>query len=31
MLRRDLVEAVGGWRVGYEGSQDWDLMLRVTS
>jgi GT2 family glycosyltransferase len=30
MLRRDLVEAVGGYRVGYEGSQDWDLVLRAT-
>ena len=30
MLRRDLVEAVGGFRVGYEGSQDWDLVLRVS-
>ena len=30
MLRRDLVERVGGFRLGYEGSQDWDLVLRVT-
>jgi GT2 family glycosyltransferase len=29
MLRRDLVEQVGGFRVGMEGSQDWDLVLRV--
>ena len=29
MLRRDLVQQVGGFRVGYEGSQDWDLVLRV--
>jgi glycosyltransferase involved in cell wall biosynthesis len=29
MLRRDLVEAAGGYRKGYEGSQDWDLVLRV--
>jgi glycosyltransferase involved in cell wall biosynthesis len=29
MLRADLVERVGGFRVGYEGSQDWDLVLRV--
>ena len=28
-LRRDLVGAVGGYRVGFEGSQDWDLVLRV--
>jgi GT2 family glycosyltransferase len=30
MLRRDLVEEVGGFREGYEGSQDWDLVLRVS-
>ena len=29
LLRRDLVELVGRFRVGYEGSQDWDLVLRV--
>jgi glycosyltransferase involved in cell wall biosynthesis len=29
MLRTDLVARVGGFRVGYEGSQDWDLVLRV--
>jgi O-antigen biosynthesis protein len=29
MLRKDLVDAVGGFREGYEGSQDWDLVLRV--
>jgi glycosyltransferase involved in cell wall biosynthesis len=29
MLRTDLVEQVGRFRVGYEGSQDWDLVLRV--
>jgi O-antigen biosynthesis protein len=28
--RRDLVEAAGGFREGYEGSQDWDLALRIT-
>jgi GT2 family glycosyltransferase len=27
--RRSLVEAVGGYRTGFEGSQDWDLILRV--
>ena len=30
LLRRDLVTAVGGYREGYEGSQDWDLALRVS-
>jgi glycosyltransferase involved in cell wall biosynthesis len=29
MIRADLVTRVGGFRVGYEGSQDWDLVLRV--
>jgi len=29
MMRKDLVDAVGGFREGYEGSQDWDLVLRV--
>jgi O-antigen biosynthesis protein len=28
--RRTLVNEVGGFRVGYEGSQDYDLLLRVT-
>ncbi len=31
VVRRDLVEEVGGLREGYEGSQDWDLLLRVTA
>lgn len=30
VLRRDLLEACGGWKTGYEGSQDYDLYLRVT-
>jgi O-antigen biosynthesis protein len=30
VYRRALVEQVGGFRVGYEGSQDYDLVLRVT-
>ena len=30
MLRRDLVESAGGYREGTDGSQDWDLALRVT-
>ncbi|HUZ09427.1 MAG TPA: glycosyltransferase [Acidimicrobiales bacterium] len=29
MLRRDLVDEAGRYREGYEGSQDWDLVLRV--
>jgi hypothetical protein len=29
LLRRDLVEAAGGYREGFEGSQDWDIALRV--
>jgi O-antigen biosynthesis protein len=29
VMRRDVVEQVGGFRVGYEGSQDYDLFLRV--
>ncbi len=29
VYRADLVRAVGGFRVGYEGSQDWDLALRI--
>ncbi len=30
VYRRGLVSAVGGWREGLEGSQDHDLILRVT-
>lgn len=30
VFRKDLVDRVGGYRVGYEGSQDWDLTLRVS-
>jgi len=30
MYRKDLIDRVGGFREGYEGSQDWDLALRVT-
>ena len=30
VIRRSLVEEVGRFRLGYEGSQDWDLFLRVT-
>jgi glycosyltransferase involved in cell wall biosynthesis len=31
VYRKALVREVGGFRVGYEGSQDWDLALRVTA
>jgi O-antigen biosynthesis protein len=30
VLRRSLVEKLGGFRSGFEGSQDYDLILRVT-
>ena len=30
VLRRALVEEVGGFDPEFEGSQDWDLVLRVT-
>ena len=30
VVRRDLVEEIGGLSEGYEGSQDWDLVLRVS-
>jgi GT2 family glycosyltransferase len=30
LYERSLVQKVGGFRVGYEGSQDYDLMLRMT-
>jgi O-antigen biosynthesis protein len=29
MMRKDLIDSVGGFRVGVEGSQDWDLVLRI--
>ena len=29
VYRTDLVAAAGGFRTGYEGSQDWDLALRI--
>ncbi len=30
-IRRDLFEQVGRFRIGYEGSQDYDMILRVVS
>ncbi|MCE2855993.1 MAG: glycosyltransferase [Ilumatobacteraceae bacterium] len=30
VIKRELLEAVGGFRPGFDGSQDYDLMLRVT-
>jgi GT2 family glycosyltransferase len=30
MARRELMQAVGGFRVGYEGAQDYDLLLRMS-
>jgi O-antigen biosynthesis protein len=30
VYRRSLVEAIGGFRTGFEGSQDYDLVLRLT-
>lgn len=30
VMRRELVEAVGGFDAEFEGSQDWDLVLKVT-
>lgn len=30
VYRRDRVEAIGGFREGFEGAQDWDLVLRFS-
>jgi O-antigen biosynthesis protein len=30
VYRREIIEQIGGFRVGYEGSQDYDLVLRFT-
>lgn len=30
IIRKQLVDKIGGFRLGYEGSQDYDLILRVT-
>jgi GT2 family glycosyltransferase len=31
VYRRDLLDRIGGWRKGYEGSQDYDLALRAVA
>ena len=31
MMKREIVEKVGGFREGLEGSQDWDLTLRIVA
>ncbi|OGL37183.1 hypothetical protein A3E49_02575 [Candidatus Saccharibacteria bacterium RIFCSPHIGHO2_12_FULL_49_19] len=31
VMRRSTVEAIGGFRIGTEGAQDWDLFLRLTA
>ena len=30
VYRTDLIRKAGGFRIGYEGSQDWDIGLRIT-
>lgn len=30
VLRKSLIDAIGGFRIGFEGSQDYDLFLRAT-
>ena len=30
VIRRDIMNDIGGFRIGYEGAQDYDLFLRVT-
>jgi len=30
IFRTSIMKAIGGWRVGFEGSQDYDLVLRFT-
>ncbi len=29
VIKKEIIDSVGGFRVGFEGSQDWDLFLRV--
>lgn len=30
VIKKTIMDKVGGWRLGYEGSQDYDLVLRIT-
>ncbi len=30
VYRKKVVDSVGGFQVGYEGAQDWDLMMRIS-
>lgn len=30
VIKKELILEIGGFRLGYEGSQDWDLVLRAT-
>ena len=30
LIRADLIGAIGGWSMGVDGAQDWDLFLRAT-
>ena len=30
LIRADLMQAIGGWAMGVDGAQDWDLFLRAT-
>ena len=30
LIRADLMSAIGGWSMGVDGAQDWDLFLRAT-
>ncbi len=30
VIRADLMQAIGGWDMGVDGAQDWDLFLRAT-
>lgn len=30
VLKKSIIDKIGGFRIGYEGAQDWDLFLRAT-